>query len=80
MLVKIDLYKPYLEPQLLELSDEFYKKEAAQLINNFEIVSYLDHVEKRVNQEKQRCAEYLDKSTENKLVLLIERLFISDHL
>lgn len=82
MLVKIDLYKPYLEPKLLEVSDEFYKKESTQLIDleRFEIVSFLDHVERRVNEEKQRCSEYLDKSTENKLILLIERIFVSDNL
>ena len=85
MLIKIDVYKPYFEPELLRISEKFYREESQRLIDpehieNFDIVGYLKHTDRRVNEEINRCSEYLDKSTENKLVLLIERIFISDNL
>ncbi len=80
MLIKIELYKPNFEPELLKVSDEFYREELQTLNQNFEIVSYLHHIEIRINEEIRRTSEYLDKSTENKLCSLIEKTFITDNL
>ena len=80
MLIKIELYKSHFEPELLKVSDLFYKEESQQLNQNFEIVGYLKHTENRLNEEIKRTIEYLDKSTENKLCSLIEKIFITDNL
>jgi len=80
MLIKIELYKPFFEPELLRVSDQFYKDEAAELNANFEVVGYLKHTERRINEEIGRTMDYLDKSTENKLCSLIEKIFITDNL
>lgn len=80
MLIKIELYKPFFEPELLKVSDQFYKDEAAELNMNFEVVGYLKHTERRINEEIGRTLDYLDKSTENKLCSLIEKIFITDNL
>jgi len=80
MLIKIELYKPFFEPELLRVSDQFYKDEAAELNAHFEVVGYLKHTERRINEEIGRTMDYLDKSTENKLCSLIEKIFITDNL
>lgn len=80
MFIKVDMYKSLIEPQLLIVSEKFYKQESEDLKAKFELVSYLDHTDNRVHQEITRCQEYLDSSSENKLVDQIEKIFISDNL
>lgn len=78
--IKIEYYKPYFEPEFLKVSQNHYKTEARHLSENFEVSSYLNKTQLRINQEKERIREYLEKSTEAKIVSMIEKLFIDDYL
>jgi cullin-4 len=80
MIIKIDLYKDLFEPEFFKITEVYYKKEASEMLKNFEICRYLDNTEERIKEELDRIEEYLDKSSENKLVALIERIFITENL
>ena len=78
--IKIEYYKQYFEPEFLKVSQNYYKIEAKNLSENFEVSSYLNTTQLRINQEKERIQQYLEKSSEAKIVSMIERLFIDDYL
>ena len=81
MIIKIDIYKDLFEPEFFRLTELYYKNESLLMINTkFEITKYLNNTEYRITEEINRINEYLDKSSENKLVTILERLFISDNL
>ena len=81
MIIKIDFYKDLFEPEFFKSTELYYKNESSIMINtNFEIGKYLDNTEYRINEEINRINEYLDKSSENKLINILEKIFISDHL
>ena len=80
ILIKLDYYRPYFEPELLKLTQQHYKQEAAQSAEKFEVCSYLNKTQQRINEEKDRVQAYLEKSTEAKIVSMLEKLFIDDYL
>ena len=45
-----------------------------------EVPAYLAHVDKRVNEERERLLHYLDHSTRRPLINCVEKQLISEHL
>ena len=80
ILIKLDYYKPHFEPELLKLTQQHYRAEAQQCADNFEICSYLNKTQQRINEEQERVQAYLERSTEPKIVSMLEKLFIDDYL
>ena len=80
ILIKLDYYKPHFEPELLKLTQQHYKSESQQAIDKFEVCSYLNQTQQRINEEKDRVQAYLEKSTEPKIISIIEKLFIDEYL
>ena len=78
--IKIEYYKPYFEPEFLRLTQNHYQSEAMHLIEHFEVCNYLNNTQLRITQEKERVHNYLEKSTEPKVVMMLERLFIDNYL
>ena len=78
--IKIEYYKLHFEPEFLKVSQNHYKVEARNLSEVFEVSSYLNTAQLRINQERERVQKHLERSTEAKIVSMIERLFIDDYL
>jgi cullin 3 len=62
------------------LTTSYYKHEAAEKLLNISISKYLSHVEMRISQEKERNLMLLESSSYNKVLELLEKVFISDPL
>ena len=74
------VYKHTFEPAFLETSFEFYKNEAARLLDNSDAKAYLRHVERRLIEEDGRVAAFLAATTEPMLRLILEQRLIHAHL
>eukprot|EP00927_Polykrikos_kofoidii_P049870 TRINITY_DN43880_c0_g1_i1.p1 TRINITY_DN43880_c0_g1~~TRINITY_DN43880_c0_g1_i1.p1 ORF type:complete len:808 (-),score=158.80 TRINITY_DN43880_c0_g1_i1:102-2525(-) len=63
MFVSVDLYAPLLEPALLEATAEFYRVECNKLLPTVPVSEYLEHCERRLDEEQQRCEACLVHSS-----------------
>ncbi|GBG30619.1 Cullin-4 [Hondaea fermentalgiana] len=80
MLVALDLYESKFEPKLLEETREFYRAESSSMLEQSPVADYLQHVNRRLQEEKQRVARYLDPQTRIPLVRACEKELISEHV
>ncbi|KAL4421065.1 hypothetical protein ABPG77_001360 [Micractinium sp. CCAP 211/92] len=77
----VDLGQPVycedFEVPFLERTAEFYRAEAAEYISSCDCPAYLAHAERRLAEETERVAAYLDASTEAKVVRVVEGELVS---
>lgn len=64
----VAVYCDEFEVPFLERTAEFYAAEAAEYIASCDCPAYLAHAERRLGEEVERVAAYLDPSTEAKVV------------
>lgn len=62
------IYEQEFESKLLEETADYFHKESNQLIANSSCPAYLTHAHKRLNEEYDRVSNYLDPTTEAKLI------------
>ena len=74
------VYKHDFEPAFLATSEEFYRAEAARLLDNHDAAQYLQHVERRFMEEEARVTVYLSSATDRPLSKLLEKCLLSRHL
>ncbi|PWN27242.1 Cullin-domain-containing protein [Jaminaea rosea] len=74
------VYKHTFEPAFLATSAEFYKNEAARLLDSSDARAYLRHAEKRFIEEEGRVAVFLAATTDAELRQILERHLLSTHL
>ena len=72
------LYEQEFEKVLLQETAEYYKLESQQLITDSSFAAYLEKSHKRLMQEYERIANYLDQSTEPKLISAFLNEYIGD--
>ena len=72
------LYEQEFEKVLLQETAEYYKLESQQLITDSSFAAYLEKSHKRLMQEYERIANYLDQSTEPKLINAFLNEYIGD--
>ncbi|KAK4753573.1 hypothetical protein SAY87_001677 [Trapa incisa] len=74
------VYQGEFEQQFLEVSAEFYKGESQKFIECCDCGEYLKKAEKRLNEEMERVAHYLDGKSEAKITNVVEKEMIENHM
>lgn len=72
------LYEQEFEKVLLQETADYYKLESQQLITDSSCASFLEKAHRRLMQEQERAATYLDSSTEPKLISTFLNEYIGD--
>lgn len=73
------VYAEDLERPFLAAAAEFYAKEAQAFLEGSDCPSYLRKAERRLQEERERVAAYLDPSTEPRLIRVVEQALIGEH-
>ncbi|RWR78357.1 cullin-3A-like protein isoform X1 [Cinnamomum micranthum f. kanehirae] len=74
------VYQEDFEKPFLEVSANFYRAESQQLIEHYDCGKYLEKVERRLNEEMERVAHYLDAKSEAKMTTMVEKEMIENHM
>lgn len=78
---KLAVYKDCFETKFLDATREFYTHEATQFLNNGgNVTDYMLKVEKRLDEEDNRCSLYLNQSTKTVLANCCEGVLIANQL
>lgn len=79
-LVGLELYDPVLQRPLLERTLGFYGEEGRRLAGELDVPAYLRHVERRLEEEAQRCDAYLTPDARRLLVSAVEAGLLEAHV
>jgi hypothetical protein len=60
MLEAVGMFSEHCAPALLEATARFYAEEGQRLMEALDVPAYLKHVDRRIREECERCAAYLD--------------------
>ncbi|XP_072376964.1 cullin-3 isoform X1 [Diabrotica undecimpunctata] len=74
------VYEEDFERPFLQQSAEFYKVESQRFLAENSASVYINKVEARINEESDRAKHYLDKSTESRIVEVVEEELIKKHM
>ncbi|XP_055954698.1 cullin-3-like [Patella vulgata] len=74
------VYEEDFERPFLEQSAEFYRMESQKFLGENSASVYIKKVEARINEEAERASHYLDKTTEEPIVKVLEEELISKHM
>ncbi|EDO35230.1 predicted protein [Nematostella vectensis] len=74
------VYEEDFERPFLEESAEFYKMEGQKFLAENSASIYIQKVETRINEESERAKHYLDPSTEESVVKVVEEELIRKHM
>jgi len=83
MMLGIDtrnVYEEDFESHFLKQSAEFYKIESQKFLAENSASVYIHKVEARINEEAERATHYLDESTEQRIVEVVEEELIKRHM
>ena len=61
-------------------SADFYRSESQKFLMENSASIYIRQVEQRINEEAERATHYLDESTENRIVEVVEEELIKRHM
>lgn len=75
-----NVYKHTFEPAFLQTSAEFYRNEAARLLDGSDAKTYLRHVERRFIEEEGRVTVFLAPTTDAALRSILEEHLLAAHL
>ncbi|CAF4735227.1 unnamed protein product, partial [Rotaria sp. Silwood1] len=74
------VYAEDFEIPFLQQSAEFYRLESQKLLAENSASLYIRKVAARINEEAERAVHYLDKSTEERIVRVLEDELITKHI
>ncbi|XP_064614961.1 cullin-3-like [Liolophura sinensis] len=74
------VYEEDFERPFLDQSAEFYRSESQKFLAENSASVYIKKVEARINEEAERARHYLDKTTEEPIVRVLEDELISKHM
>nr|XP_027201075.1 cullin-4A-like [Dermatophagoides pteronyssinus] len=80
MLIDLSIYIDLFESKFLKQTQQLYQIESERNISIMGISEYLSYIEKRLNEENERLLSYLDHSTSKKLIPIVEKELIQNHL
>lgn len=80
MLSDLQIYQEAFEIRFLQSTEELYAAEGQRLMQSFEVPAYLQHVDRRLNEEWERLLYYLDHSTKKSLIQCVEKQLLGEHL
>ncbi|XP_074598196.1 cullin 3 isoform X2 [Brevipalpus obovatus] len=75
-----NVYEEDFERPFLAQSAEFYQLESQKFLQENSASVYIRKVEQRINEEAERAKHYLDESTEDQIVKVVEDELISKHM
>ncbi|BGP30931.1 hypothetical protein JCM10296v2_002693 [Rhodotorula toruloides] len=73
-------YKTAFEQAFLKQTEEFYARESARLLIECDCPSFLQRINRRLEEESTRAQSYLNASTEPLLMSLLDNVLIEQHL
>lgn len=76
----LGVYQEAFENVFIEASQEFYRKEGNEYSVQTDVSDYLKHCERRLEEEAERCANYLDAGTAKALMRTCEQGLIEAHI
>lgn len=74
------VYEEDFEKPFLTQSADFYRMESQKFLEENSASVYINKVEQRINEEAERAKHYLDESTEDLIVKVVEEELISKHM
>ena len=74
------VYGEAFERVFIEASQEFYRKEGNECTAQTDVSDYLKHCERRLEEEAERCSNYLDACTAKGLMHVCEQGLIEAHI
>ncbi|KAA8494050.1 Cullin-4 [Porphyridium purpureum] len=77
MLSAIGMYEEYFEPLNLSKAYEFYRQEGSTMFTQCTVAKYLEHTERRIHEEAERCDAFLESSSKKPLLQAVERMMIA---
>lgn len=77
---KRTVYEEIFEQPFLEQSADFYRSESQRYLAENCASTYIREVEQRIEEESKRAQRYLDSGTEAKIVQVVERELITNHM
>eukprot|EP00270_Netrium_digitus_P009725 TRINITY_DN2975_c0_g1_i1.p1 TRINITY_DN2975_c0_g1~~TRINITY_DN2975_c0_g1_i1.p1 ORF type:complete len:809 (+),score=234.88 TRINITY_DN2975_c0_g1_i1:93-2429(+) len=80
MFSSLGIYIDSFERPFLQETSDFYASEGLRFLNITDIPDYLKHVETRLQEENERCIQYLDKSTRKQLIGVVEKQLLEMHV
>ncbi|CAG0921051.1 unnamed protein product [Notodromas monacha] len=80
MLSDLQIYQESFEKKFLVATGDLYSEEGKELVERLDVVEYLAHVNRRLQEEDQRVLHYLDMTTKKALTSCVEKMLISDHV
>jgi len=76
----LGVYGEAFDTVFIEASQEFYRKEGNEYGAQTDVSDYLKHCERRLEEEAERCTNYLDASTARGLMRVCEQGLIEAHI
>ncbi|XP_044742186.1 cullin-2 [Chrysoperla carnea] len=76
----IQLYVEIFEDPFLEKSSEYFKAEAAKLLEKYDVSNYMEKVRQKQYEEYKRSHIFLHRSSISKVHQRIEKHFVEEHL
>eukprot|EP00897_Mesotaenium_endlicherianum_P001162 jgi/Mesen1/11046/ME000099S10492 len=80
MFTALGIYADSFEKPFLDGTAEFYAAEGARFMAQTDVPDYLKHVEARLQEENDRCLQYLDGATRKALVSTTEKQLLERHV
>ena len=80
MLSDLLLYNELFENKFLRETQQQYMIESGRNIQSMSVSEYLTYIEKRLFEENERIATYLDRSSSKRLIQIVEKELIYDHV
>uniref|UniRef100_A0A6P7GT09 Cullin-4B-like n=1 Tax=Diabrotica virgifera virgifera TaxID=50390 RepID=A0A6P7GT09_DIAVI len=80
MLTDLQIYDKAFEQKFLQATERLFAAEGQRLIQLLDIPDYLNHVDKRIKEERDRVIHYLNDTTEKQLIHTVEKQLISEHI
>ncbi|XP_052895296.1 cullin-4B [Anopheles moucheti] len=80
MLSDLQIYRDAFEQKFLMATKHLYQAEGQAKMEELDVPDYLQHVDKRLNEEEERLEHYLDGCTRHQLIVTVERQLINEHV
>ncbi|XP_038044511.1 cullin-2-like [Patiria miniata] len=77
---QVQLYQELFESKLLTETGEYYRKESANLLQNYNCSQYMEKVLQRLQEENFRSRKFLHPSSYNKVMHECQMRMVADHM
>jgi cullin 4 len=79
MFQSLGVYSDRFERLFVEATRSFYRAEGTRFASTGECGEYLEHCERRLDEEQRRCDEYLEAGTRRGLIQCVEKELVDRH-